>query len=61
MCDALNTVRPAPGFGRVSYPGQLEGESRKARRADGIPLEPGLYRELAELGRSVNVCLEGPA
>ena len=61
MCDALNTVRPAPGFRRVSYPGQLEGEIRKARRADGIPLEPGLYRELAELGRSVNVSLEGPA
>ena len=58
MCDELNAVPPAPGFLRVSYPGQLEGENRAARGVEGIPLDPGLYRELDELGRSVNVTLE---
>lgn len=58
MCGELNALAPAPGFQRVSYPGQLEGERREARRTSGIPLDPGLYGELAELGRSVNVVLE---
>ena len=61
MCDELNAVPPAPGFARVTYPGQLEGESRRARAAEGIPLDPGLYSELDELGRSVNVILESGA
>ena len=61
MCDELNAVPPAPGFVRVSYPGQLEGECRQARDAEGIPLDPGLQRELTELGRSVNVVLESRA
>ena len=61
MCDELNAVTPAPGFTRVSYPGQLEGECRQIRRAEGIPLDPGLYRELTELGRSVNVPLDSRA
>ena len=58
MCGELNALAPAPGFQRVSYPGQLEAERRQARRANGIPLDPGLHGELAELGRSVNVALE---
>ena len=58
MCGELNALAPAPGFKRVTYPGQLEGDRREARRIDGIPLDPGLVGELAELGRSVNVVLE---
>ena len=58
MCDELNALAPAPGFQRVSYSGQLEGERREARRIEGIPLEPGLFEELAELGRSVGVSLD---
>ena len=58
MCDELNALAPAPGFQRVSYPGQLEGERRKARGAGGIPLDAGLFRELTELARSVNVTLD---
>ena len=58
MCDELNAVPPAPGFQRVSYPGQLEGERRRARDAEGIALDTGLLRELTELGRSVGVTLQ---
>ena len=58
MCGELNALAPAPGFKRVTYPGQLEGDRREARRINGIPLDPGLFGELAELGRSVNVVLE---
>ena len=58
MCDELNTLTPAAGFERVCYPGQLEAERRESRRIKGIPLDSGLYNELAELGRSLNVALE---
>ena len=61
MCDELNALAPAHGFQRVSYPGQLEGECRTARSSAGIPLAPGLYRELTELGRSFNVTLKPSA
>ena len=55
MCDALNALKPAQGFDRVYYPGQLEGERRTACRIDGIPLRAAFVEQLAELGRSVNV------
>lgn len=61
MCDELNSVPPAPGFRRASYPGQLEGECRKSRGRAGIPLDSGLCRELTELGRTVDVDLQSPA
>ena len=55
MCDELNAQPTAPGFKRVCFPGQLESERRKLHAATGITLDSGLYDELAELGRSVNV------
>ena len=55
MCCALNSQIPAEGFQRVCYPGQLEGERRKIRRINGIPLHRKLVDELAELGQSVGV------
>lgn len=58
MCGELNAMPPAAGFERVCYPGQLEAERREDRGTRGIPLDSGLYNELAELGRAVNVALE---
>ena len=58
MCDELNAQSPAPEFKRVCYPGQLESERRKLNAAEGIALDSGLYDELAELGRSVDVSFD---
>ena len=58
MCSELNSQAPAPSFKRVCYPGQLESERRDLHAAKGIALDSGLYDELAELGRSVNVTFD---
>jgi len=55
MLRELNAMPPAVGFDRVSYPGQLEGERRRQREAEGIPIEPGLYQELEGLGERFKV------
>ena len=55
MLQELNAMPPAEGFDRVYYPGQLEGERRRQREAEGIPIEPGLYQELRELGAQFEV------
>ena len=55
MLRELNAMPPAEGFDRVYYPGQIEGERRRQREAQGIPIEPGLYQELEELGERFKV------
>ena len=55
MCSELNAQAPAPGFKRVCYPGQLESERRKRLMTRGVAVDSGLYDELTELGRSLDV------
>jgi ureidoglycolate dehydrogenase (NAD+) len=57
MLDEFGQLPPAEGFERVYYPGQIEGLRREQRRAEGIPIDPGLYDELLELGSRFNVSL----
>ena len=57
MLQELTTLEPAAGFDQVYYPGQLEGLRRAQRRAEGIPIEPGLADELATLGQRYQVPL----
>jgi LDH2 family malate/lactate/ureidoglycolate dehydrogenase len=57
MLEELNSQQPSDGFDRVMYPGQPEGERRKRRTEQGIPLDQGLYDELVELGSSVGAPL----
>ena len=38
MLSTLKTAKPAPGHGRVLYPGLSEHEEEQDRRANGIPL-----------------------
>jgi LDH2 family malate/lactate/ureidoglycolate dehydrogenase len=57
MLNELNAQVPAAGFQKVYYPGQLEGERRDKRRAEGVPLDAGLFEELSELGRSMDIAL----
>jgi ureidoglycolate dehydrogenase (NAD+) len=55
MIDEMTSLPPAEGFDRVYYPGEIEGQRRKKRRAEGIPIDPGLYRELEQLAERFDV------
>ncbi|NLV74751.1 MAG: Ldh family oxidoreductase [Chloroflexi bacterium] len=57
MVSELNSMPPAEGFNKVYYPGQVEGEKREKRMREGVPIDPGLYRELSEVGREWGVTL----
>jgi ureidoglycolate dehydrogenase (NAD+) len=55
MLREFGALPPAEGFDRVYYPGQIEGLRQAQRAAEGIPLDPGLYAELAGLGERFGV------
>jgi ureidoglycolate dehydrogenase (NAD+) len=57
LLEELNAEQPRDGFERVLYPGQPEGERRKRRTEQGIPLDQGLYDELVDLGNSSGISL----
>jgi ureidoglycolate dehydrogenase (NAD+) len=59
MCDELNAMPPAQGFTKVYYPGQVEGERRAQRQAEGIPIDPGLWEELRTLGERFHIPFPG--
>jgi ureidoglycolate dehydrogenase (NAD+) len=59
MLTEFGHLPPAEGFERVYYPGQLEGLRREQRRAEGIPIDPGLYEELESLGARFGVPFPG--
>lgn len=59
MLREFNALPPAEGFERVYYPGQIEGERRQQRSVEGIPIDPGLYGELEDLGSKYDVPLPG--
>jgi ureidoglycolate dehydrogenase (NAD+) len=58
MLKEFGDLPPADGFDRVYYPGQIEGLKRKQRLTDGIPIPPGLFHELKDLGEKYNVPFE---
>ena len=55
----FGALPPAEGFERVYFPGQVEAERQERRRVEGIPIDPGLYRELVALGGRLGVPLPG--
>jgi len=55
MLGEVGRLEPAEGFDRVCYPGQIEGEKRRERAKDGIPIDPGLYRELQGLAETFRI------
>jgi LDH2 family malate/lactate/ureidoglycolate dehydrogenase len=59
MLAEFGVLPPAEGCERVYYPGQVEAERRQRRRAEGIPIDPGLYRELEALGERLGVPFAG--
>jgi len=59
MLQEFSVLSPAEGFDRVCYPGQIEGEKRQRRSIEGIPLDPGVCRELEGLSRKFDVPFPG--
>jgi LDH2 family malate/lactate/ureidoglycolate dehydrogenase len=54
----LNTLPATPEAGRVLWPGQIEAERSRERRAGGIPLPPAIVTELEAVARAVDIPLE---
>lgn len=59
LIDELHALPAAEGHERVLYPGEKEGLTRRRRIVEGIPIEPGLERELRMLGQRYGVVLGG--
>jgi ureidoglycolate dehydrogenase (NAD+) len=55
MLHEFSALPPAEGFSQVLYPGQIEGLRRQQRLAEGIPIPPGLFQELQDLGKTYKV------
>ncbi len=51
----LKDTRPAEGFARVYYPGEIEHEKQVDRRANGVEVEDGTLRKLAELAQGYGI------
>ncbi len=59
MLEEFGALPPARGFDRVYFPGQIEAERHSQRALQGIPIDPGLYQELAALGERFGVPFPG--
>ena len=55
MLKEFGELPPVEGLDKVYYPGEIEGLRREQRAKEGLPIEPGLYEELAELGERFQV------
>ena len=55
MLKEFGELPPVEGFDKIHYPGEIEGLRREQRAKEGIPIEPGLYAELAGLGERFGV------
>ena len=47
----------APGFDRVTLPGEIEQECLQERQANGIPLDPAVLADLRQLSTETGVAL----
>ncbi len=47
----------APGFDRVTLPGEIEAERLRDRRANGVPLDPAVLADLRQLAKQTGVPL----
>jgi hydroxycarboxylate dehydrogenase B len=48
ITDFVRSASPRDGFDKVRAPGDMERETRIARRADGIPLDDETWRQIVE-------------
>ena len=57
MIDSLHRAQPAPGHERIFVPGEIEHETERARRQQGIPLSTKEVDDLVWLSEHYNVPL----
>ena len=55
MLQEFGDLPLADGFGRIYYPGEIEGLTERERGLDGIPIDVGLGQELEALGARLGV------
>jgi uncharacterized oxidoreductase len=51
----LQDTKPAEGFSRVYYPGEIEYEKEKDRRANGIEVEDATWQKLREMAAGYGI------
>ncbi len=51
----LKATKPAQGFERVYYPGEIEHEKERDRRANGVEVEDATMARLADLARGYGI------
>ena len=51
----LQDTKPAAGFSRVYYPGEIEYEKEQDRRANGVEVEDATMQKLADLARGYGI------
>ncbi|MDA1276933.1 MAG: Ldh family oxidoreductase [Verrucomicrobia bacterium] len=55
MIDLMHTCAVASNGGRIYVPGEIEHETERRRRTEGIPLNPPLMAELGHLAMELDV------
>jgi LDH2 family malate/lactate/ureidoglycolate dehydrogenase len=55
MIDYMKSSRRRPGGSEILYPGEPEFRSRQRRLADGIPVDPVTWNELAGWAKKVDI------
>jgi LDH2 family malate/lactate/ureidoglycolate dehydrogenase len=55
IIDLMHSCPSAPGVERIYVPGEIEHETERRRRAEGIPINPTLKSELTQVGKELGV------
>jgi len=55
LIDHLRASPPAPGFGEILMPGEVEAREAERRRRDGIPIDEETWRQLLAAAGELNV------
>lgn len=55
IIQSMRSCPTAPGVERIFVPGEIENETERRRRADGIPINPALRAELGTLANELGI------
>jgi uncharacterized oxidoreductase len=58
FADYLTSTQKAEGVTRIYYPGEIEHEREKKRRAEGIEIEDSTWKKLAEVAATYNAKID---
>jgi LDH2 family malate/lactate/ureidoglycolate dehydrogenase len=55
IIELMRSCPSAPGVERIFVPGEIEHETERRRRSEGIPINPELQAQLTELAGELKV------